>query len=136
MPSWKLCCLEALDLNSYCTTSASAKRWGMDLNMYKSLKGQSSGDGARFFSVVSSDWTRGNRHKLKHTMCHPNIRQHFLTVMVIKHWCRLPREVVEASSLDIVKTAALLPCLSIHFENSCLTHKYLMLLSHEMSETL
>ena len=65
------------------------------------LRGGCREDRARLFSVVPSDRTRGNGHKLIRRRFTLNISKHLVTVSVNESWPRLPTEVVESPSLEM-----------------------------------
>ncbi|KFQ62013.1 hypothetical protein N334_02634, partial [Pelecanus crispus] len=67
---------------------------------FQYLKGAYGKDKDNLFSKACCDRTRNNGFKLKEGRFRLDIRKKFFTMRVVKHWNRLPREVVEAPSLE------------------------------------
>ncbi|KAK4826009.1 hypothetical protein QYF61_003782 [Mycteria americana] len=77
--------------------------WGDLIAAFQYLKGAYKKAGEGLFTRACSDGTRGNGFKLKEGRFRLDIRKKFLTVGVVRHWNRLPREVVDAPSLEVFK---------------------------------
>ena len=70
---------------------------------FQYLKGAYRKDGEGLFTRACSDRTRGNGLKLKEGRFRLDVWKKFFPVRVVRHWNRLPREVVDAPSLEVLK---------------------------------
>ena len=70
---------------------------------FQYMKGAYKQEGERLFTRVGSGRTRGNGFKLGQGMFRLDIRRKFFTQRVVTHWNRLPKEVVDAPSLEVFK---------------------------------
>jgi len=55
------------------------------------------------FTRVCNDRTRGNGSKLKGGRFRLDLRKKFFTMRVVKRWHRLPRETLDAPSVEVFK---------------------------------
>ncbi|PKU36065.1 hypothetical protein llap_13633 [Limosa lapponica baueri] len=70
---------------------------------FQYLKGAYRRDGEGLFVRKCSDRTRGNSFKLEEGRFRLDTRKKFFPVRVVRPWNRLPREVVDAPSLEVFK---------------------------------
>jgi len=68
------------------------------------LKGAYRKAGEGLFIRLCSNRTRGNDFKLEESRFRLDISKKFFTVKVVRRWNRLPREAVDAPSLEAFKT--------------------------------
>jgi len=68
---------------------------------FQYLKGAYKKDGDRIFSRACCNRTRGNGFKLKDRL-RLDIRRKYFTMTVVKPWNGVPREVVDAPSLEVL----------------------------------
>lgn len=75
------------------------------ITVFEYLKCGNIEDRDRLFSVFTGDLTRSNGFKFQQGKFRFDIRKNFLIMRVLKHWSRVPREVLEYPSLDTFKSS-------------------------------
>ena len=70
---------------------------------FQYLKGAHKQEGKWLFTRADSNRTTGNRFKLRQRRFRLDIRKKFFTQSVVTHWNRLPKEAVDAPSLEAFK---------------------------------
>jgi len=97
-----LCCEERL--RELGLSSLEKRRLRRDvISAFQYLKWAYKETGQALFSRAVSDRTRHNGFKLKEDRFILNMGKKFFTVRVVRHWHRLPREVLNAPSLEVFK---------------------------------
>ena len=77
--------------------------WGDLTAAFQYLKGANKKGGDKLFSRACCDRTWGNGFNIKEGRFRLDRRKTFSMMRVVKHWGRLPREVVDAPSLGTFK---------------------------------
>ena len=79
------------------------KLWGDLIAAFQYLKEAYRKAGEGLFTRTGNDRRRGNGFKPKKSRFRLDIRKKFFIMRVVRHWNRLPREVVDAPFLEVFK---------------------------------
>jgi len=77
--------------------------WGEVIAAFQYLKGACEKAGGGLFIRACSNRVRSNDFKLKESRFVLDSRKNFFTMRVVRDWNKLPREVVDAPSLEFFK---------------------------------
>ena len=77
--------------------------WGNLRMAFQYLRGGCKKEGDRLFSRICCERTRGKGFNLKEGRFKLDIRKKMFTTRMVRHWYRLPREVVGTPSLETFK---------------------------------
>jgi len=75
--------------------------WGDLITAFQYVKRAYEKAGEGHLTRAYSNRTMGNSFKLKEGRFRLDIRKKFFTMRVVRHWNRLPREAVDAHSLEV-----------------------------------
>lgn len=89
------------------TRRASARETRHIIALYNFLRDGE--EGAELFFLLFSERTCGSGSRLPQGRFKPDIRKHLFTDRVVKHWIRLPREMVNAPSLPVFEASGQCP---------------------------
>ncbi|PKU42767.1 hypothetical protein llap_6932 [Limosa lapponica baueri] len=78
--------------------------WGDLIVAFQYQKGAYRKDGEGLLIRECSDRTPGKNFKLEEGKFRLDIRKNFFTLLVVRHWNRLPREIMDGPSLELFKT--------------------------------
>jgi len=77
--------------------------WGDIIAAFQYLKGAYKKAGEGLFTKACSHGTRGNGFKLREGRFRLDRRKKLFAMRIVIHWNRLPREAVDAPSLEVFK---------------------------------
>ena len=84
--------------------SLEKRRWrGGMIALFKYLNSCQSEEGRDLFLIMTECRTRNNGLKLQEARFRLDIRKNFLTVIAVRQWNQLPREVVGSPTLEAFK---------------------------------